>query len=88
MTPEDPGWWPSLRGLWWYLIPILGEVMRARWWRKETNGLIVLRGRLLGFLVSLFLFVFAMSFIAPGTAEASDGCLGRSQCWASTRSGR
>jgi hypothetical protein len=65
MSQEDPGWWPSLRGLWWYLIPILGEVMRARWWRKETNGLIAIRGRLLGFLVSLFLFVFAMSFIAP-----------------------
>jgi len=65
MTQEDPGWWPSLRGLWWYLIPILGEVMRARWWRKETNGLIAIRGRFLGFLVSLFLFVFAMSFIAP-----------------------
>ena len=65
MTQEDPGWWPSLRGLWWYLIPIVGEVMRARWWRKERNGLIVLRGRFLGFLVSLFLFVFAMSFIAP-----------------------
>jgi hypothetical protein len=39
--------------------------MRARWWRKETNGLIAIRGRFLGFLVSLFLFVFAMSFIAP-----------------------
>jgi hypothetical protein len=65
MSQEDPGWWPSLRGLWWYLIPILGEVMRARWWRKETNGLIAIRGRFLGFLVSLFLFVFAMSFIAP-----------------------
>jgi hypothetical protein len=88
MSQEDPGWWPSLRGLWWHLIPILGEVMRARWWRRETNGLIAIRGRFLGFLVSLFLFVFAMSFIAPWTAETSGGCLGQSQRWASTRSRR
>jgi len=64
MTQEDPGWRPSLRGLR-YAIPIVGQVMSARARRKETNGLIGLRSTFLGLLVSLFLFLFAMSFITP-----------------------
>ena len=62
---QDPGWRPSLRGFPLYLIPFFGEVMRARGWRKERNGLIVLRSRFLGVLVPLFLFLWAMRFIAP-----------------------
>jgi len=46
-------------------MPIVGELMNVRRWRKERNGLIVLRNVFLGLLVSLFLFVFALSFIAP-----------------------
>ncbi|MGH2529602.1 MAG: hypothetical protein ACRDH0_09775 [Actinomycetota bacterium] len=65
MTHQDPGWWPSLRELRWYPMPIVGELMNVRRWRKERNGLIVLRNVFLGLLVSLFLFVFALSFIAP-----------------------
>jgi F0F1-type ATP synthase membrane subunit c/vacuolar-type H+-ATPase subunit K len=63
MTQEDPGWRPSLRGLR-YAIPIVGQVMRARGWRKETNGLVGLRSTFLGLLVSLFLFLLAMSFVS------------------------
>jgi hypothetical protein len=63
MTQEDPGWLPSLRGLQWSLIPIAGQVMWARARRKERNGLVVLRCTFLGLLISLFLFLFAMSFI-------------------------
>jgi hypothetical protein len=62
---QDPGWRPSLRGFPWYLIPFFGEMMRARGWRRERNGLIVLRSRFLGVLVPLFLFLWAMRFIAP-----------------------
>lgn len=65
MTQEDPGWLPSLRGLQWSLIPIAGQVMRARGRRKETNGLVGLRSTFLGLLGSLFFFLFAMSFITP-----------------------
>jgi hypothetical protein len=48
MHNEDPGWKPSLRGLWWYAAPILGSVMRIRARRKETNGLVELRSVFLG----------------------------------------
>jgi hypothetical protein len=65
MTQEDPGWRPSLRGLRWYPIPFVGQVMRARGRRKETNGLVGLRSTSLGLLSSLFFFLFAMSFITP-----------------------
>jgi len=64
-THEDPGWWPSLRGLRWYSIPIIGSLIRFRAWRKETNGLIVLRSVFLGLLVTLFLFLVPLSFIGP-----------------------
>jgi hypothetical protein len=62
---EDPGWWPSLRGLWWYAIPFVGSVMRVRARRGGTNGLIVLRRMFLGLIVPLFLFLVALSFIEP-----------------------
>jgi hypothetical protein len=62
---EDPGWWPSLRGLRWYPIPIVGEVINIRAWRKERNGLIVLRSVFLGLLVTLFLFLVPLSFMGP-----------------------
>jgi O-antigen/teichoic acid export membrane protein len=65
MTQEDPGWWPSLRGLWWYALPIVGSVMRVRARRRETNGLIVLRSVFLGLIVPLLLFVVMLSFIEP-----------------------
>jgi hypothetical protein len=69
MTLEDPGWLPSLRGLWWYAIPVVGSVMRVRARRAEANGLIVLRSVFLGLIVPLLLFLFVLGFIAPGTAE-------------------
>ncbi|HYU93960.1 MAG TPA: hypothetical protein VEN95_10855 [Actinomycetota bacterium] len=62
---KDPGWRPSLRGLRWYPIPIVGEVINIRAWRKERNGLIVLRSVFLGLLVTLFLFLVPLSFVAP-----------------------
>ena len=69
MTLEDPGWLPSLRGLWWYAIPVVGSVMRVRARSAEANGLIVLRSVFLGLIVPLLLFLFVLGFIAPGTAE-------------------
>jgi hypothetical protein len=68
MTQEDPGWRPSLRGFPWYLIPFFDffdEVRRARGRRRERNGLIDLRSKFLGVLFPLFLFLWAMRFIAP-----------------------
>jgi hypothetical protein len=62
---HDPGWRPSLRGFPWYLIPFFDEVRRARGRRRERNGLIDLRSKFLGVLVPLFLFLWAMWFIAP-----------------------
>jgi O-antigen/teichoic acid export membrane protein len=62
---EDPGWWPSLRGLWWYAIPVVSYVMRVRARRRETNGLIVLRSVFLGLIAALLLFAVPLSFIAP-----------------------
>ena len=61
---EDPGWLPSLRGLWWTLIPIV-NLTKISALRKETNGLVGLRRVFLGILFALFLFLWAMSFIAP-----------------------
>jgi hypothetical protein len=65
MTQEDPGWWPSLRGLWWYAIPIVGPVMRVRARRRETNGLVALRSVFLGLIVPLLLFIVVLGFIEP-----------------------
>src|SRR6266545_1649039 len=65
MTQEEPGWWPSLRGLWRHWIALVGSVMRLRAKPVETNGLGLLRSVFLSVLVSLFLFVVALSFIAP-----------------------
>jgi len=62
---EDPGWRPSLRGLWWYALPIVGSVMRVRARGRETNGLIVLRSVFLGLVAALLLFVVPLSFIGP-----------------------
>jgi hypothetical protein len=62
---EDPGWWPSLRRLRWYPIPIVAEMMNVRAWHKERNGLIVLRSVFLGLLVTLFLFLVPLGFVAP-----------------------
>jgi hypothetical protein len=64
-THEDPGWWPSLRGLWWYALPIVGPVTRVRTRRREANGLIALRSVFLGLIAVLTLFIVALSFIAP-----------------------
>jgi hypothetical protein len=69
MTLEDPGWLPSLQGLSWYAIPIVGSVMRVRARRTETNGLIVLRSVFLGLIVPLLLFLFVLGFITPRTAK-------------------
>ena len=65
MTQEDPGWLPSLRGLWWYAIPVVGSVMRVRARHRETNGLIALRSVFLGLIVPLLLFGVVLSFIGP-----------------------
>ena len=61
---EDPGWWPSLRGSWWYTIGV-GFVMLARARPGETNGLIVLRSVFVGLIAAPLLFLFALSFIEP-----------------------
>jgi hypothetical protein len=39
--------------------------MKVRAWRKERNGLLVLRSVFLGLLVTLFLLLVPLSFIAP-----------------------
>jgi O-antigen/teichoic acid export membrane protein len=65
MTQEDPGWWPSLRGLWRHWIALVGSVMRLRARPVETNGLILLRSVFLVLVAALLLFVVALSFIAP-----------------------
>jgi hypothetical protein len=62
---EDPGWRPSLRGLWWYAIPILGSLMRVRARRREPNGLVTLRSAFLGLVAPLFFFLVAFGFIEP-----------------------
>jgi O-antigen/teichoic acid export membrane protein len=62
MTKEDPGWRPSK---WYLLIPLVGELMKGRAWRKETNLLVNLRSTFLRILISLFMFLWAFSFIAP-----------------------
>ena len=61
---KDPGWLPSLRGLWWFLIPIV-NIEKMSGWRTEESVLVVLRTVVLGIVVSLFLFLWAMSFITP-----------------------
>ena len=62
---EDPGWRPSLRGLWWYALPIVGSVTRVRARHREANGLIALRSVFLGLIVPLLLFVVVLGFIEP-----------------------
>ena len=54
---------PSLQGLWWHLIPIVG-LMKARR-RTEANGLVALRTMFVGMVVSLLLFLLALSFLGP-----------------------
>jgi hypothetical protein len=61
----DPGWGPSLRTLWWSVIPLVGFVMRTRARRRETNGLILLRRIYLGPFGALILYPVAFSFIGP-----------------------
>lgn len=63
-THEDPGWWPSLRGFWWYAIAIgFVRLFRAR--RVEPNGLVILRSVFLALVVVPLLFVVPLSSIAP-----------------------
>jgi hypothetical protein len=35
---QDPGWWPSVRGLSWYAVPIVGSVMRIRRNRRQPSA--------------------------------------------------
>jgi hypothetical protein len=65
MTQEDPGWWPSLRGLWRHWIALVGSVMRLRARPVETNGLVLLRSVFLVLVAALLLFVVPLSFIGP-----------------------
>jgi hypothetical protein len=65
MTQEDPGWWPSLRGLWWYTIPVVGPVMRVSARQRQTNGLIALRSVFLSLVVALLFFVVVYGVITP-----------------------
>ena len=62
---EDPGWWPSLRGLWRHWLLLVGSVMRVGARRVETNGLIVLRSVFLSVVAALLLFVVPLSFVGP-----------------------
>jgi hypothetical protein len=62
---EDPGWWPSVRGISWYTVPVVGSVMRIRGNRRQANGLIVLRSVFLSLIVPLLLFLIALRFIEP-----------------------
>ena len=65
MSQEDPGWWPSLRGLWRHWIALVGSVMRFRARPVEANGLILLRSVFLVLVGALLLFVVPLSFIGP-----------------------
>jgi O-antigen/teichoic acid export membrane protein len=65
MTQEDPGWWPSLRGLSRHWIALVGSLMRLRARPLETNGLILLRSVFLVLVAALLLFVVPLSFIGP-----------------------
>jgi hypothetical protein len=62
---HDPGWRPSLRALGWFVIPVIGSLMRTRARRRETNGLILLRNIYLALVGQLILFPVAFSFIGP-----------------------
>jgi hypothetical protein len=64
-TQEDPGWWPSLRGLRWHGIPILSTLMMFGPTRRETNGLIALRSVFLGLVATLLFLVVVLGFIEP-----------------------
>lgn len=61
MTQEDPGWRPK----WYLLIPLIGGLMTGRAGRRETNLLVSLRSMFLRILISLFLFLWAFSYVAP-----------------------
>ena len=65
MTQEDPGWWPTVGGLWRHWIALVGSVMRLRARPVETNGLIHLRSVFLLLVAALLLFVVPLSFIGP-----------------------
>ena len=47
------------------LIPLVGGLMTGRAWRRETNLLVGLRSMFLRILISLFLFLWAFSYVAP-----------------------
>jgi hypothetical protein len=49
----------------WYMVPVVGSVMRIRANRRQENGLIVLRSVFLSLIVPLFLFLIALTFIEP-----------------------
>jgi hypothetical protein len=65
MTLEDPGWHQALRGLWWYLIPLVGPIVRGRGAQQQENGLVVMRSVYVGLIVPLFLFIVVLTFIEP-----------------------
>jgi hypothetical protein len=65
MNQADPGWGPSFRGLWWFMIPLIGPQMRARGRRSEQSGLLYLRSIYVGLVTALFGFWVAFTFIAP-----------------------
>jgi hypothetical protein len=65
MAHEDPGWREALRGLWWYLIPLVGPILRGRGAGQQENGLVALRSVYAGLIVPLFLFVVVLTFIEP-----------------------
>jgi hypothetical protein len=62
---EDPGWRPSLRGLWRHWIALVGSVMRLRARPVKMNGLIVLRSVFLALVAALLLLVVPLRIIAP-----------------------
>lgn len=70
---DDPGWRPSLRGLWWYMIPIIGSAMRSRARQRSTNGLIDHRGAFLGIVVALLLVFMSLPFIEPWDDGGNEG---------------
>jgi hypothetical protein len=65
MNQEDPGWWPSLRGLWRLWILLFSYVIRVGAMRREKNELVVLRSVFLGLVAALLLLLVPLSFIAP-----------------------
>ena len=64
-THEDPGWWPSLRGVWWHWIALGGSLTRLKARPVRTNGLMLLRSVFLVLVAALLLLVVPLSFITP-----------------------